>query len=252
MLTIDIGNTCLKWGVWEKRQLVLLGAYKHHSVFNEALFDQCVLELDVKSGVNIPIYVSNVAGSKAEQGLRQWASARQMIAPEFLKVEAQRNGVSNGYLNPEQYGVDRWAALIGARSLCKSAVCVIDMGTAVTVDFMNKMGVHEGGIIMPGLVLMLNSLQENTSDILVDQTAFEQCTSLYANNTHDAVHSGTLNLLRAGLQDVIEQAANLYGDALTIMLTGGLAKQMMPLLRSSQMTYEPHLVLKGLHFAATN
>lgn len=248
MLTVDIGNTRLKWGVWGNDDLTATGSCEHHSRFDNLFFDEYFPR--VSDGNEI--IVSNVAGKDAENSLTQWVDKQGETKIHFMQVQQQCCGVTNGYSDPSQHGVDRWVALLGARSFCKTAVCVIDMGTAVTVDFMNDDGVHEGGVIMPGLAMMQSSLQNNTSNISIDINEHDVDTNPFAKDTTQAIQSGTLNLLRAGIQDICERAVGQYGENISIFLTGGLAERMMPLLSSPYISFEPHLVLKGLHFAAKN
>ena len=245
MLTIDIGNTRIKWAVWEGGQLVLDGDCEHKSVFTLELFESCI---PVSEVIN-KICVANVAGESVVPALEQWAASRAIEDVVFLKVEKECCGVTIAYSEASSYGVDRWAALLGAKSIYKKDVCIIDIGTAVTVDFMNKEGQHHGGVIMPGLEIMQAALLENTAQISIDIKDCDENPMWLASNTVDAVHSGTVQLLRAGLQSVCEQAIAQYGDSVAIILTGGMAGKILPLLRSSQIIHHPNLVLQGLHFA---
>ena len=251
MLTIDIGNSRIKWGVWENDQIMHTDACAHGSVFDSQLFERCLPEMAAIE----KIYVANVAGKNAEIALTQWLSEKGDARPVFLRTEKNCCGVTNAYSDPSQYGVDRWAALIAAKFLFDAGVCVIDIGTAVTIDFMNESGVHEGGMIMPGLNMMQKALLDNTADIAFDGSGFEsidldRASDGLATSTEEAVKHGALRLLRAGLDDVCLQAVSRYGNDIKIILTGGLAEKILPLLSVANMMHEPHLVLKGLHIAA--
>lgn len=251
MLTIDIGNTRLKWGVWENNQLIQTSDCVHGSLFNQQLLKSCLPELQSIDR----IWVANVAGEKSESALENWLienrfNEKNNIELFFFKTEKKCCGVTNAYADPSKHGVDRWAALIAASSLCQTGVCVIDIGTAVTVDLMSDTGVHEGGMIMPGLEMMQRSLLKDTADLSFEAKNFSWPSQCFASNTEEAVLNGTLNFLRAGLEDVCLQASKRYGDNLTIFLTGGLATKIYPLLSFRNIIHQPHLVLKGLHIAA--
>lgn len=251
MLTIDIGNTRIKWGVWENNRLTETGEYVHRSLFNHQLFESALPELRSIDHIS----VANVAGEKAKFALEEWLNKSGLnedneTALFFLKTEKKCCGVTNSYAVPSEHGVDRWAALIAARSLCETDVCVIDIGTAVTVDLMDDAGVHEGGMIMPGLKMMQKSLLENTADISFEIIDFSQPSQGFASNTEEAIQNGTFNVLRAGLDDICLQAHKHYGDNVTVFITGGFATKILPLLSMRNIIHEPHLVLKGLHIAA--
>ena len=81
------------------------------------------------------------------------------------KLGLESGSVRNGYEDIAQLGVDRWAAIVGAYTHFGSAVCIVDAGTAVTVDLVRDGGRHLGGLIVPGLQLMRSSLEQDTEDI---------------------------------------------------------------------------------------
>ena len=81
-------------------------------------------------------------------------TSRWSVTAHIVRPQAQQLGVKNLYRKPEQLGADRWAALIGARGLTGSAACVVDAGTAVTVEALSAKGEFLGGAIFPGLHLL--------------------------------------------------------------------------------------------------
>ena len=169
------------------------------------------------------------------------------IEPLFLRTSAELCGVQNMYPDPSEHGVDRWAALLGAKKLYDDPVCLMDVGTAVTVDLMDASGVHRGGRIMPGLDMMRKSLLQNTAGV---KEVDGDCPG-FAINTADAVTSGTLHMLQAGLIEVCTSAKERLGDTMKIIITGGMAEKMLPLLiELPDIRHEPHLVLHGLFFAS--
>ena len=90
----------------------------------------------------------------------------------------------SGYRKPEQLGIDRLLAMVAARACSSGALCVIDAGTAVTIDFVDPMGHHRGGFILPGKRMFRECLLSNTS-IPRDQQVEEQ--ALLGRDTATAV-----------------------------------------------------------------
>lgn len=242
MLTIDIGNSGIKWGIWQEDQLVLA----EDGVYDKALIST-VLD-DIFSGApnQDKVWVSCVAGADVEQALTEWLQQEWSVEPFFLRTSAELGGVQNMYPEPSEHGVDRWAALLGAKKLYDDPVCIIDVGTAVTVDLMDENGVHRGGRIMPGLDMMRQSLLQNTAGV---KEINGDCPG-FAITTADAVTSGTLHMLQAGLIEVCASAKERLGDTMRIIITGGMAEKMLPLLELPDIHHEPHLVLHGLFFAS--
>ena len=241
MLTVDIGNTYIKWAVWNDARIVQTGACEYSKQDPENVF---ALWNDMQPEKRV--MVACVAGEPVEQALNNWMQLHWSIVPEFLRSTAKLGGVTNAYADPSQYGVDRWAALLGAHSLYDDPVCIIDAGTAVTVDLLDAEGGHQGGRILPGLQMMREALLKGTAGIY--QTDGEP--AAFANNTADAVSSGTLRMLQAALIEICSSAGQCLGNNMIIIITGGMSEQIMSLPGMPGMLHEPDLVMKGLYVAA--
>lgn len=241
MLTIDIGNTSIKWAVWNDARIVQTGSCEYSKQEPENVF---VMWNDIRAENRV--MVSCVAGESVEHALSNWMQQHWSIVPEFLRSTAKRGGVINAYADPGQYGVDRWAALLGAHALYDDPVCIIDAGTAITVDLLDARGVHHGGRILPGLQMMREALLKGAAGI--HQADGEPVA--FANNTADAVSSGTLHMLQAALIEVCSSAGQCLGNNMKIIITGGMSEQIMSLPGMPGMLHEPDLVMQGLYAAA--
>jgi len=150
--------------------------------------------------------------------------------------------VRNRYRQPEQLGVDRWVALIGARGLTSSAACVVDCGTAVTVDALSAEGEFLGGAVFPGLRLLRDSLVRGTAGIPANEGDATDC---LARSTADGVAAGTLFGLAGAVERLIDEYRRTLGATMRVFLTGGDAPALAARLRAAH-TPVPDLVLKGL------
>jgi type III pantothenate kinase len=165
---------------------------------------------------------------------------------EFVTAAPEFHGLTNGYLDPSLLGADRWLSLIGAWTLARSALCVVDAGTAVKVDSVDANGQHLGGLIAPGIHMMREALMSKTGDIA---RAVEHSTpslaGVLANNTIGAVSRGAVFAL-AGMADrayeVVEQST---GTRPKLFITGGDAGMITGTMRSHG-EIVPDLVLRGL------
>src|SRR5205814_3151514 len=168
-LLIDIGNPFLKWGLFRNGSSG--DARENRLESGHALLAEIpALALQfAKFRAPAQIIISNVAGTRVRSTiirvLEVWSNAP---SPYWLIPLAEQCGVINRYRNPAQLGSDRWAALIGARELlgAKPALVVV-CGTATTIDFLAASGEFKGGVILPGVGLMLRSLrsEEHTSEL---------------------------------------------------------------------------------------
>jgi type III pantothenate kinase len=241
MLTVDIGNTHIKWALWEGGLITRRGSCSYLKQEPEPAF---AVWQDLRPQRRV--FVANVAGDAVGRALRAWIMAHWSARVEFLRSTSELFGVTNAYADPAQYGVDRWAALLGAHSRYKAPVCIIDAGTAVTVDLLDAGGLHRGGRILPGLSMMREALLGGTAGI----QRIDGNPVLFADNTADAVSSGTLHMLRAALLEIIGSARQCLGNGMKIIITGGMSEQIMSLPDLPDMVHEPDLVLIGLHAVA--
>ena len=242
-LLFDIGNTRIKWAFEAAGSLQDFGAATHRGVAPDAALS-CIADIP---GAPTAIAVVNVAGPDMETAVTAAIEQRFGVAAQFLRTAPQAAGVSNGYTASEQLGADRWAAIVGAWNLHKQAVCVADMGTAVTIDTVTAAGVHQGGIILPGVQLMLQSLHQDTSDIAGFAQRSRQdvpAGDWFGRDTLTAVNRGAVFALRAA---VAQAAATLATSAAPplVVITGGDA-ELLGEIPDCDVRHDPHLVLRGL------
>jgi type III pantothenate kinase len=242
-LLIDIGNTFLKWGLF--RNGASGGARENRLESGHVLLAEIpALALQfAKFRAPSKIVISNVAGTRVRSTmirvLEVWADTP---VPYWLIPQAEQCGVINRYRNPAQLGSDRWAALIGARELLQGKpALVVVCGTATTIDFLTAAGEFKGGVILPGVGLMLRSLHENTA-------ALPDSDGEYVDNptqTVDSIASGCQHA-QAG---AIERIYHLHAPrepGLACLLSGGAARALSPRLTIPFELHE-NLVLEGLY-----
>jgi len=241
-LLIDIGNTRLKWAYEENGELLLPGSIVHRGAASTQI-SSFVATLG-----QVPDFAAavNVAGPDVENILRHLLRDRFGIDLQIVPTQPRFGEVINGYAAFEQLGADRWAAIVGAWQLRRRALCVVDAGTAVTIDLVADSGCHQGGMIVPGLDLMRSSLMRDTSDIdaFARQSSGRLPDGWLGKDTRSAVERGVLLMLCAAIDRTVSSMAQ--GDSLPrIMLTGGDAPLVGPLL-GYPVEQRPLLVLEGL------
>jgi len=157
-LLVDIGNSRIKWAYSVDGDFVAVGETSGGVEIS--------LGAMLGSG-QLPdaIRIANVAG--ADAGLRIAAGLQKHfgISPVLARSAAAGAGIRNGYSDPGQLGIDRWLALCGAYVRYKGPVCVVDAGTATTIDVVSGTGEHQGGLILPGPGLMQGALLRGTENL---------------------------------------------------------------------------------------
>jgi len=183
-----------------------------------------------------------VRGAAFEEQISGWCFRRWGLSPEYLRPQSAAYGVTNGYRDPAQLGSDRWAALIGVRSLTRSDVVVVDCGTAMTIDVMDKRGFFVGGVILPGMTLMRHALAQRAPGIGTVEAVDE---GALGTTTGGGIASGLHYGLAGAVERVLQEAKRQLRAEPALYLTGGDAVSLQKFLKS-QWVLAPDLVLTGL------
>lgn len=188
------------------------------------------------------------------------------VACQWLKVPARGGGLTIGYREPKQLGIDRYCAMLAAHARYgDSNLIVVHVGTALTLDVVRADGRHEGGVIMPGFSAMLSGLAMRAPVLLPSTEAVRSegllpmrkgqegvSTSLLATDTQSAIALGCHWMLVATLQSALvavrSELSAAEGGEVTVLLTGGDAEGLRALLASAgsrDVVLAPDLVLDG-------
>lgn len=243
-LLVDIGNSRIKWALQDGQDLSTRAPLLRANKPFKDIARPAWKELESPDRV----LVSNVAGVDYAKAVRTWVKRRWKVAPEFVYATRQLCGVTNAYKEPERLGADRWATLLAVHDAYRGAAVVVDCGTAITADAISSDGRHLGGLIAPGIDLMIGSLTGRAPGIQLTQDDDREIT-LLGSSTAAGVDGG---VLYAAVSLVDRLCADLrveLGKSTRLIMTGGDAERISALL-SSQPVIEPDLVLKGLAVVA--
>lgn len=244
VLLVDAGNSRLKWALLHGKRLVRAQARAWPAGDPAALLARVLRA----GGAIDSIYVCNVAGAAVARALRSGARRLHLPAPRFIRSARRSGTLRNGYDEPWRLGVDRWVALLGAQArFPEQALCLVSIGTALTVDFLDARGRHRGGLIIPGPELMRASLQARTAGIRrrAQGSAAAAGRSLFTRNTRQALSQGARHACAALIERAYAGAGRQLGVRPRLLLSGGAVAQVAPLLNVPFQRYaEP--VLAGL------
>jgi len=238
ILLLDLGNTALKWVLSDKREFSQYGRIEHSDLSPSEL-DTLWETLPRPDSVVIASVGSSSVYTQVETLVgKLWN--RELLR---LESEVECGGVHNAYAVNENLGVDRWAAMIAARAIHSGAFCVIDCGTAITIDIVAADGQHQGGVIFPGLSMMQDSLLSKVN-LPVDKLGHAGRQAM-AGNTQDAVNNGICYASVAAIDRIVLELAQEGGKEPSCVITGGDSERIRPLLQKPCL-YEPDLVFKGM------
>lgn len=268
ILLVDVGNTRLKFAFyWQSpsgqavisNQEAMIHKGQMRQEIDAAMKKarQAVAEQQEKIS---RVLVSSVAGELTEQAMIKATQAHFGLSPEFARTGKTFSGLTIAYEQPAKLGVDRWLAMLAALRLERfepllkkqekpenSSVCVVDSGSALTIDVVSAKGDHQGGFIIPGLRLMYDSLLNGTREVQAESPVFESRD--WGINTNQAVTHGAVFAVVATVAEAYRQFARQVGGDVALVLTGGDAQILSSGLQAAcqvQAKQVPDLVLRGL------
>ena len=246
ILLVDLGNSRVKWAGLDASGLGTQRAAAYHdwslADWRRELFGAARPERVVACSVASTMVRAQIDAAAVE------ATGKPV---EWIFATSSAAGVTNGYRNPAQLGADRWIAIIGAYRTWSADCCVVDVGTAMTVDIVTAAGRHEGGLIVPGPTLMIEALHAQTSDLASrSATSADPARSAFADQTRDAIENGCELALAA----LVERACRTFGlrtgTSPRLVFTGGAAARVRSWVTLPSEDV-PDLVLRGLSIIAT-
>lgn len=234
-LQLDVGNGSTKWRLVAAGTILARGTYRE---------DEPATERELLGAAPEParIWVASVAAPGREAALRALLASRWNLEPWFARSVSAACGLRNSYAEPERLGVDRWLAMLGARERVAGRLCVVDAGSALTLDVVAADGRHEGGYIIPGSALMERALLLDTGRVRFAEDAGYSLAP--GTSTAEAVRHGISVAQVGALRTVLAEV----GD-LNPVFCGGGAEPLMALSGVDGLL-APDLVFEGLEVMA--
>ncbi len=237
-LQLDVGNSSTKWRLVRDNGIIERGSYGRDDDNARKSLLNCTDALD-------HIWIASVTAPAMEAELAALLEDQWGVTPWFARTHARTGSLCNSYAEPARMGVDRWLAMLGARRRVNGRVCVVDAGSALTIDIVNGAGQHEGGYIIPGAALMERALLLDTDRVRFDEAAGYVLAP--GTSTAEAVRHG-IALAQAGAVTLaLDQAGS---EPVTLLFCGGAGEALMHLVNGGGQ-WAPDLVFEGLEVMAS-
>jgi type III pantothenate kinase len=244
MLLLDFGNSAIKGQWWLKGELQSSFSCRLDGNWQTSL--KSVLP-NVEAAVEATqCYYASVADPDSEEQLLNCLKAiTGLEAYVRLSTQTTAGGVHNAYTDPDQLGVDRWLALLGANDLFGSVdKLIIDAGSAITVDLLTKDGRHLGGAILPGFNTSIARFKKIMNKANFDHPDIAR-TEEPGYSTEACIHINCRSSVTSMVEALIDSWFKRLAPGAVMIVTGGDAKQ----INSHQQhpRYEiPDLVFRGM------
>jgi type III pantothenate kinase len=242
-LLVDLGNSRMKWAWLEGGALRDPDAAAHDGGAEAPL-----AALRGSARRVDEILVASVAAPALTAAVADGLAAALQAPARRIETSPVACGVRNGYRTPGQLGVDRWLGIVAAHVRYRQALCVVDAGTALTVDAVTGSGEHLGGFIVPGAALMRRTLLAETGRLAAaagvdEREIFGQ--GFWGRDTTGCIALGAGQALAGLVERSLEELARVEGARPLVVLTGGGATGVRASLGEHALLH-PLLVLEGM------
>ncbi len=216
-LAIDIGNSSIKFGVFDGEKLV-----SHFKI--ATVRTQTAEEIKNAVSENLKFTVERAAVSSVvpelNDSIKIFCENSFAVSPVFVNANTRSN-LKIIYSPPENLGADRYVAAFAADAKYGVPIIVCDFGTATTIDFVNSKREFVGGIITPGITTLSDALHLKTSKL--PRIEIKKPAKVIGDSTVAAIQSGIfygyLGLVEGILRRMLEES----DTQPKIVATGGFA-----------------------------
>ncbi len=236
IVLVDAGNTSIKFVTLNNIDTELHSAYS---------VTECFQTLKTFPHISC-IYLSNVGDASIEQHFSEFCQ-QHAVQLKIIYTQKEQFSLVNAYSDVTKMGVDRWLAMLAAHKMTRKPFAVIDVGTAITCDFV-KDGQHLGGWITPGFGIMKDALVKNTARVSANKdipTRFGPGTS-----TEECVAMGCQAAVRGVYLSAVDYLSS--NQAEFSIIIGGGGKNMLAFAQFDGSILVANLVVHGLARYARN
>ena len=233
ILTIDIGNTKIKFGIFKKTKLVDFFHCNSNIEISSKIDEITQYSIDT-------VIISSVA-PRITSLYKKYINKILQISPFIINY--QNCNISLNVEEPSSVGSDRICNISGALKLYKYPAIIIDFGTATTFDVINNKKEFIGGAIVPGVETSAEYLMQKAELLNMENLSFPQ--NVIGKNTKTNLQSGIMFGAIDQVNGMIERINNETQCDNEIILTGGFSKILSTNLAIKHML-DINLTLKGM------
>lgn len=240
LIAIDIGNTTAHIGVFKGKRLLREYRVDKHDIPK-------IIRFLCKSGAKNKS-VDIILCSVVPEISRKLKKAYRRFRPVNRVYELGRDikvKLNHKYSNINKLGMDRLVNITGGIAFYGCPFLVISVGTGITMDYVSKKGVFEGGLIIPGPRIALDALSNRTA--LLPKIRSIRKKSFLGRNTEDCMVSGIIEGYSAMINELIRVFRRKYSSKLKVIGTGGMLSHLKSKTYEIDF-YDPTLLLRALNF----
>jgi type III pantothenate kinase len=247
LLAIDIGNTNVVLGVFDRQTLVAdwrvgtntqITPDEYAMIFKD-LFSFAKLEFNQITGVIISTVVPPLLPVMSEMSSKYFSIEPMIVTHEL------RTCITIHYDNPKEVGADRIVNATAAFKIYGGPIIIVDFGTATTFCAVTESGDYLGGAICPGIKISAEALFQRASKL--PRVELIKPRKVIGADTISAMQAGIIYGYAGLVDGIVNRMKKELTGNVRVIATGGLAHLVSPETRSID-EIKPHLTLDGLLF----
>jgi len=238
LFVIDVGNTSLTCGFIKNGRLTRVKTVIHDNIpkFIKKLSSSGIItSYDVIIACVVPKILRFIKNEFNGTSIR-----KMWVSGENLPIK-----LNHKYFDLKRLGVDRRVNIFGALRRFGAPCLIFDFGTALTVDYIARNGVFEGGLIIPGPQVALQALAQKTALLPKNLRLPAHAPASLGRNTRDCMKAGILEGYGAMAEGLMTRFKKRYGKNLRVIATGGFSKTVQRYVKGFDVI-DPHHTLKSL------
>ena len=246
ILAIDVGNSNITLGGFCDDSIAFVANLSTDACATEDEYSCRIMDMLRLHGIDKSLVKGTVVSSVVPQLNTIIQRAVKLvfgISPIFVGPGI-KTGISIQCDTPSSVGADLICASVAAHFIYGSPSLIIDMGTATKMTVVNKNGAFIGTSIIPGVVMGLYALSNQTAQL--PKISLEAPGSIIAKNTVDCMKSGVIFGNASMIDGMIDRINQEMGEELSVYITGGYASVILPYCKH-KMVHDENLILKGLN-----
>lgn len=247
ILAIDVGNTNIVLGVYERGQKLVhhwristnrAATADEYGMKLHQLFSYAGLSFQDIGGVIISSVVPPLMIT-LEKLCQTYIGKAPLIVGPGLKT-----GMNIRYENPREVGADRIVNAVAAIELYGPPLIVVDFGTATTFDYIDEKGQYIGGAIAPGIGISTEALYQKAAKL--PRIEIVKPTTVVGRNPVASMQAGIVHGFAGQVDGINERIQEEFGQSCQVIATGGLAELISEHSRTIK-EVNPWLTLQGLY-----
>lgn len=246
VLTVDIGNTNIKVGAWDRDRLVFVSRLQTNTLRTQDEYAINLLDIFRLNDCNFAQFDGAILSSVVPPlSLPMKAAVRAVIQTHrvYLVSPGLKTGLNIKIDDPATLGGDMVCSSVAAIAKYPLPCIIISLGTATAIFAVDKDGSYVGGAVTPGVGISMEALSDRTAQL--PHISLDKPGAVIGTNTIDAMKSGAIYGTASMLDGMVDRIQEELDGEVTVVACGGLAPFIVSHCRRDILV-DDHLVLEGL------